>query len=116
MGSDRSLPRARLRAVAHKVVFSPEAEADLRSLYAFILEQAGEVTASRYLDRIEQLYRGFTDFPQRGTARDDLAIGLRIVGFGRRMTIAFHVDEQTITFDRILYGGRDLKRIFGVET
>jgi toxin ParE1/3/4 len=50
---------------------------------------------------------------ERGTRRDDIRPGLRIVGFERRMVIAFHVDERTATIDRILYGGRDLGRAFG---
>jgi toxin ParE1/3/4 len=51
-------------------------------------------------------------FPERGRRRDDLRRGLRIVGFGRRVTIAFHVADDRITIDRILYGGRDLTRAF----
>jgi toxin ParE1/3/4 len=40
--------------------------------------------------------------------RNDLRPGLRTVGFEGRVTIAFHVDPNTVTIDRILYGGRDL--------
>ena len=41
---------------------------------------------------------------------DSIAIllGLRVVGFERRVTIAFHVGADTVTFLRILYGGRDI--------
>jgi hypothetical protein len=42
-------------------------------------------------------------FPERGRRRDDLRPGLRIIGFGRRVTIAFHVAD---------YAGRDLRRAF----
>jgi toxin ParE1/3/4 len=34
--------------------------------------------------------------------------GLRIIGFERRVAIAFHIDPGRVTIDRILYGGRDL--------
>jgi toxin ParE1/3/4 len=51
---------------------------------------------------------GFATFPDRGTRRDDLLAGLRVVGFERRVAIAFHVGPDTVTIDRILYGGRDL--------
>jgi hypothetical protein len=33
---------------------------------------------------------------------------LRVVGFERRVAIAFHIGSGTVTVDRILYGGRDL--------
>jgi toxin ParE1/3/4 len=60
------------------------------------------------VERIEAYCLGFADFPERGTRRDDLMPGLRVIGFERRVTIAFHVDARTVTVDRILYGGRDL--------
>jgi toxin ParE1/3/4 len=52
-------------------------------------------------------------FPERGTRRDDLRPGLRIVGYRRRVTIAFHVGDDSVTIDRVLYGGRDLAPAFG---
>ena len=39
--------------------------------------------------------------------------GLRVVGFERRVLIAFHVQPDAVVIDRILYGGRDVKRVFG---
>jgi toxin ParE1/3/4 len=46
-------------------------------------------------------------FPNRGTRRDDLRPSLRVIGFERRVTIAFHVSASAVTIDRIFYGGRD---------
>src|SRR4030088_3019101 len=46
-------------------------------------------------------------FPERGTRRDDLRPGLRVTGFERRVTIAFHVTAEAVIIDRILYGGHD---------
>ncbi len=94
--------------VAHRVSFSPKARDDLRQLYLYIAERAGERRALAYLERIQQYCLGFSTFPERGTLRDDLLPGLRIIGFERRVTLAFHVDASTVTFDRFLYGGRDL--------
>jgi toxin ParE1/3/4 len=45
--------------------------------------------------------------------RNDVRPGLRTVGFERQISIAFHVDSERVTIDRILYGGRDLEHIFG---
>lgn len=94
--------------MAHKVVFSPEAENDLLQLYLYIAEQAGDARAMAYIERLERYCQGFAEFPERGTCRDDLFPGLRVAGFERRVSIAFHVASGTVTFDRILYGGRDL--------
>lgn len=94
--------------MAHRIVFSPEAYEDLEQLYQFVADQAGERVALSYIERIETYCRGFADFPERGLLRDDLFPGLRIVGFERRLSIAFRVEADTVYFDRILYGGRDI--------
>lgn len=91
-----------------EIRFAPEARDDLRRLYLYIAERSGEERALAYLERIEAYCRGFADVAERGVRRDDLFPGLRIVGFERRIAIAFHVDAGTVTFDRVLYGGRDL--------
>jgi hypothetical protein len=36
----------------------------------------------------------------------------RVVGFARRVTIAFHISDGTVTIDRVLYGGRELSTAF----
>lgn len=46
-------------------------------------------------------------FPERGTRRDDLAPGLRTVGFERRVTIAFRVLPDAVEIVAIAYAGRD---------
>ena len=51
-------------------------------------------------------------FPDRGTRRDDLRPGLRVLGFERRAVIAFQITATTVTILRILYGGRDLETVF----
>lgn len=72
----------------HRIEFSPEALGDLIDLYDFIAERDGEERAIGYIDRIEECCRSLSVFPNRGTARDDLRPGLRILGFERRAVIA----------------------------
>lgn len=54
-----------------------------------------------------------SDFPERGSRRDDLNAGLRIIGFRRRVDVAFIVFHDRVEIVRVLYGGRDLDRAFG---
>jgi toxin ParE1/3/4 len=98
--------------VAHSVVFAPEAQADLLELYNYIAEHGSPERALAYIERIETTCRNLAIFPERGTRRDDIRPGLRIIGMVRRVTIAFHVGAGTVTIDRILYGGRDLAVAF----
>jgi toxin ParE1/3/4 len=99
--------------VSYRVVFAPEARDDLRNLYDFIADRAGGQRALTYIEGIERFCLSFRDFPERGIPRDDLFPGLRVVGYRRRVALAFHVDGQTVVFDRVLYGGRDLRLAFG---
>ena len=74
--------------------------------------RTGDDRALAYVERLENYCLGFSNFPERGTARDDLLPGLRIAGFERRVTVAFHLSKGLVTFDRILYGGRNFETLF----
>lgn len=101
--------------MAREVLFAPEAEEDVLSLYNYIAARSGAARARDYAERIIAHCRGFAIFPERGTRRDDLRPGLRIAGFERRVTIAFHLTEEAVIIDRILYGDRDLSAAFETE-
>jgi plasmid stabilization system protein ParE len=45
--------------VHRKVVFAPEAEADLLNLYDYIAERSGPVRAMGFIDRLEAYCLGF---------------------------------------------------------
>ncbi|KQP50944.1 plasmid stabilization protein [Methylobacterium sp. Leaf399] len=99
--------------MAAELVFREAAQTDLFSLYHYIAEQSGRARAGAYIDRLEAACFRLRDFPERGTRRDDLRPGLRTIGFERRVTIVFSVDEEFIVIGRILYGGRDLDTLLG---
>lgn len=92
--------------MTRRLVFRPAAENDLSSLFRFIAEASGSARAEAYLDRIERTCFDLLTFPERGTRRDDIAPGLRIIGFERRVTIAFRVLEDTVEIVAIAYAGR----------
>ena len=95
-----------------RVVFSPEARGDLLGIYDYIFELASPQRAMAYVERIETYCLGFADFPERGTLRDDIRPGLRVIGLEGRVTIAFHLKDGQVTIDRVLYAGRDLGAVF----
>ena len=94
------------------IVFAPEAEADLNELYAYIADKSGAERANGYINRIVTSCEGLATFPERGELRDELRPGLRVMGFERRVSIAFHVTPDRVIIDRIFYGGRDLPAAF----
>jgi toxin ParE1/3/4 len=48
---------------------------------------------------------------ERGHLREDIRPGLRIVGFERRVTIAFTVTETRVTILRLFYAGKNWDRV-----
>jgi toxin ParE1/3/4 len=95
------------------VVFAPEARCDLLELGDWIAECAGIETALNYVGRLETYCMGFETSGKRGHRRDDIRPGLRITGFGRRVTIAITVSDTEVTILRLYYGGRNWPEAFG---
>lgn len=89
------------------VIFAPEASDDLVRIYDRIADAAGPAIALSYIERVEAYCLGFDLVSERGRTRDDIRPGLRVVGFERRVTITFVVDEANVTILRVFYGGRD---------
>lgn len=92
----------------YRIVFHPHAVRELDELADFIAEQAGSARALEFVGRIKAYCLGFATFPQRGTQRDDLASGVRLVGFRRRVSIAFTVEVDSVLILGIFYGGRNI--------
>jgi len=96
--------------MTYRVVFAPEADAQLIALYNYVASKASPDTARRFTDSIIDHCEGFKTFPRRGTRRDDIHEGLRIVGYRKRVTIAFTLEKRTVTISGIFYGGQDYQR------
>ena len=96
----------------YKVVFRKKAIADLDSLYEYIRDrEKSPLLALDYVTRIRDYCEGFSRFPERGTRRDDIRRGLRVVGFERRVLIVFEVNSNNVRIGHVFYGGRDYERL-----
>lgn len=95
--------------MTHHIRLSEAAEADLREIYGYISAQSSPAVARGYLNRVLGFLSGFELFPERGALRDDIRPGLRVVGFERRISIAFVVEPGEVVILRLLYGGRNLE-------
>jgi len=98
-----------------RVEFTRRAQADLHGLFDYLAERFGVSNAERYVEQIEKTCLGLGTMPNRGTERSDLRPALRIMGFWRRVTIAFRVRGDSVTVLRILYGGRNVELAFPPE-
>jgi toxin ParE1/3/4 len=93
--------------VIYSVVFTPEAEAQLIELYAYIAVEASPDIAARYAEGIVSYCESLSTFPRRGMIRDDLRPGLRVTSYRKRVVIAFEVDMQRVNIVGVFYGGQD---------
>ncbi len=84
----------------------------MTDIYDYIAPRGGADRALAYVERIQATCLSLSGHPERGTRRDDIRPGLRITGFERRVTIAFHIGVDVVIIDRILCGGRDLETAF----
>jgi toxin ParE1/3/4 len=94
----------------YKVRLLPEAEDDLFQLYRYTARKSSPAVAQRYVNRIRAHLNGFDRFPERGTVRDEIRSGLRVVGFERRVSIAFKVQGDEVIIFGVLYSGRQISR------
>jgi plasmid stabilization system protein ParE len=69
--------------------------------------------ADRTVDAIRTFVKSLATAPHRGTRRDDLRPGLRIVPFGKRTAIAFEITEDAgiVTILRVFHGGQDYETV-----
>jgi toxin ParE1/3/4 len=87
-----------------------DAKADLRGIYTFIRKNGGSAATARgYINRLLGFLSGFDIFPHRGSLREHIRPGLRIVGFERRISVAFIVEDNEVVILRLLYGGQQFE-------
>jgi len=101
--------------MVYKVIFAPEAEAQLTALYRYLASEASPDVADHFIGAILDRCERLENFPHRGTPRDDLRPGLRTLSFRRRVTIAYAVDEGQVAILGIFYGGQDIDMILNEE-
>jgi len=87
------------------VIYGPEAGGDLDRIYDVIAEASSANMADRYDGRIRAFCERLEYGSERGTRRDDVRPELRVIGFERRVSIAFIVEPDRVVILRVFYGG-----------
>ncbi|MEO6215615.1 MAG: type II toxin-antitoxin system RelE/ParE family toxin [Sphingomonas sp.] len=98
-----------------RIVYTPEADAQLVQLYHYIAREASPAIAAGFTDAIVDQCESLHHFPNRGTPRDDIRPGLRTITFRRRVVIAYAVSADAVTIVGIFYGGQDYEAILEGE-
>jgi toxin ParE1/3/4 len=91
----------------YAVRFTDEALADLGSIFTALLPVAGERVARDFVGRLEAKCLALVTLPERGTTRDNVRPGLRIIGYRRQASIAFVVTDAEVLILRVFRRGAD---------
>ncbi len=95
--------------MVHRIVYHPNAEAELDKLYSDIGQRVGSLVAGRFIDGLLTFIEGLAPYPERGTLRQSRVPGLRIIGYRRSISVAFSVREADVLILGVFAHGRDVR-------
>jgi toxin ParE1/3/4 len=90
-----------------QVVYTADAADDLETIYDTIAEAHSPAAAAGYEQRIRVFCDSLAYGAERGSVRENTRPGLRVIGFERRVSVAFVVEGDRVVILRLFYGGRD---------
>lgn len=91
----------------HRVVLSSSAVSDINELFDYLLAEAGERIARDYVGKLRVFLQRLDVFPNRGTVINSES-NTRRVGFERRATVIFRVEDDQVTILRVYHRGRNI--------
>jgi toxin ParE1/3/4 len=93
-----------------KVIYAPEAQAELLDIGAYIAQDS-EMRAEAFVKRLREAAARAARRPRAYRAREDLAPGLRSAVVGSYL-ILFRIIDGGIEVTRVVHGARDLPKLF----
>ena len=95
--------------MTYRIRYHPLVSRDLEAIAQWIVDYAGSEAANRRLTEIEEAIAALAQTPHKGTLRDEIAPGLRAIPVGKRVVIAFTVDDanEEILVHVVSYSGAD---------
>lgn len=90
--------------------YSSEANADIEEI-AFYIFDLNPTAANHFLDALDETCQRLAVNPEIGRRRPELGEGLRSFCVGNYI-IFYTISKEAIEIARVIYGGRDLPRIF----
>ncbi|MDE2596925.1 MAG: type II toxin-antitoxin system RelE/ParE family toxin [Sphingomonadales bacterium] len=76
------------------------------ALYDWIDARSDARTAYEYTAGIRQFAESLSQFPRRGTPRDDLALDTRTLAYRRKTVIAYRVADDAVFILRLIHRGQ----------
>lgn len=101
--------------MVYTVVYTPEAQNQLRAIYRYIAKEASPAIAQRFTDAIVDHCDRFRELPARAVRRDDIRPGLHITNYRGRVVIAFAVEDTEVWIIGVFYAGQDYESILQTD-
>ena len=92
------------------IVFSPQSLADLDDVWLYIAKDSVN-EADKFIDKIYEKCLLFSESPQIGRERNDIAKGLRSFPVGDYV-ILYRIINGDIEIARVFHGKRDYQNLF----
>lgn len=92
------------------IVFSPEAERDVRDIWQYIAED-NETAADGYSERLLRVIEQLKEAPRLGRPRPELHPNLRSIAVENHV-ILYDFQPERILIVRVLHGKQDVGRAF----
>lgn len=90
--------------MVYQVDFAPQALDDLKGIFDYIAADSSPRAATSFVNALTLHSLGLADFPSRGSP---VGSGVRFLVFRKRATIAYIVEDDTVTVLRVRYAGLD---------
>ena len=96
----------------YRVEYDPRAQADVENLFEYIAGHSSHDIAEAYIQRIRHTCSSLELAPKRGKKRENIGPNMRAMGFEKRITILFEVEDEIarVTILGVFYGGREVTR------
>jgi toxin ParE1/3/4 len=92
---------------ARRVFYHRQAQADLREIRNWIGFRVSPLFAREYLRRIRLRLDTLETASERGSLRDDIRPGLRVIGLMPSISVVFVVRDERVIILRVTYGGQN---------
>jgi toxin ParE1/3/4 len=94
---------------ALQLTIAPAAQADLKNIYHYGLQQWGQTQSESYLEALKEHIWQLTEQPMMGIERPDLFPGTRSLAIGSH-TLFYRITESSVDIIRLLHGRQDPNR------
>ena len=91
--------------MAYPVKFSKTADRQLVELQSYLTRRFYRTNVERYMERLVAECMSLGESPHRGSAREGVRPGIRVIGFERKAAIYFRLANEQVIILAIRYGG-----------